>query len=89
MENLRKSNYAETESPIKMISRCFTAKFITNIVLKSGDNWLKGRGVTGGQFLKKFGRKIDEVRRKKVHNILEALHIAMSPPAKLLWPLVS
>ena len=58
-------------------------------MLKSGDNWLKGRLVTRGQFLKKFGRKIDEVRRKKVHNILEALHFAMSPPAKLVWLLVN
>ena len=68
-----------------MISRCFAAKVIKNIVLKFGDNWLKGRGVTEGQFLKIVWK---EVRRRKVHNILEALHIAMSPPAKLLWPLV-
>ena len=51
VENLRKSNYAKTESPIKMIFRCFIAKVIANIALKFGDNWLKGRGVTEGQFL--------------------------------------
>ena len=50
VENLRKSNYAKTEGPIEMIFRCFTAKVIANIVYKFGDNRLKGRGVTGGQF---------------------------------------
>ena len=28
VENLRKSDYAETENPMKMISRCFRAKVI-------------------------------------------------------------
>ena len=47
MENLRKSNYAKTESPIKMISGSFAAKAILNIVLEFGDNQPKGRAVTG------------------------------------------
>ena len=50
LENLRKSNYAKTESPIEMIFKSFTANVIAYIVYKFGDNRLKGRGVTGGQF---------------------------------------
>ena len=49
VENLGKSDYAKTESPIKMIFRCFTAKVIANIVLKCGDNRAKEKGVTGGK----------------------------------------
>ena len=48
VKNLRKSNYAKTEGPIEMIFRCFTAKFITNFVLKFGDNRFKGREATRG-----------------------------------------
>ena len=47
---LKKSNYAKTESLIKMIFRCFTAKVIPNIALKFDDNWPKGMGLMGGQF---------------------------------------
>ena len=42
--------------PIKMISRFFAAKVITNIVLKFGDNRLKGRGSRGSDW-EKFGKK--------------------------------
>ena len=59
MENLRKSNYARTKGPIEMIFRRVTAKVIANIVLKFGDNRLKGRGVTGGSIWKNFRKKCD------------------------------
>ena len=54
VENLRKSNYAKTESPIEMIFRCFTANVIAYIVYKFCDNRLKGRGVTGGSIWRNF-----------------------------------
>ena len=63
VENLRKSNYAETEIPIKIISRCFTAKVITNIVLKFGDNRLKGRGATGGSIWADFRKSVITQKR--------------------------
>ena len=54
---MRKSNYAKTEGPIKMIFRRLTAIVIANIVLKFGDNQPKGRGsreVNLGKIEEKF-----------------------------------
>ena len=47
VENLRKSNYVKTKVSVKMISKCFTAKVIANIVLKFGNNRATRKGVTG------------------------------------------
>ena len=64
VENLRKSNYAKTKVPVKMISKCFTAKVIANIVLKFGDNRLKGRGVTGGSIWRNFRKSVITQKRE-------------------------
>ena len=45
-----KSTYAKTGGPINMISWGFAARVTIHIVLKFGNNWPKGRGVTGDQF---------------------------------------
>ena len=49
LENLRKSNQAKTDGTIRLIFRYLTAKVITNIVLKFGDNRAKEKGVTEGK----------------------------------------
>ena len=77
VENLRKSNYAKTESPIEMIFRCFTANVIANIVYKFGDNRLKGRGVTGGSIWRNFRKNVITQKRggqsSRFHGVLRQM----------------
>ena len=54
----KKCNYAKTGGPIETISWGFAANDITNIVLKFGDNRLKGREVTGGSIWGDFRKSV-------------------------------
>ena len=64
MRKLKMSNHAKTDGTIRMISRCLITKCKTNIVLKFGDNRLKGRGATGGSIWADFRKSVITQKRK-------------------------